>query len=184
LVGYKETRQRREQQAALVASAADAVRLTRIRYSGGNTSYLEVLTTDTDLYDAQLQLAQSQRRRRPRWCSCTPRWAGVGNSGCRLFLGRIGHGHVAVRSGIDHGVKSRRAQRVPPRRRKIVSDGVTFRLSTAILGPQHNRSTNIEVLHDLGTDESRLGVASLPLERRPYRGIQAANYAQVPAVLN
>ena len=31
-----------------------------MRYSGGNTSYLEVLTTDTDLYDAQLQLAQSQ----------------------------------------------------------------------------------------------------------------------------
>jgi outer membrane protein, multidrug efflux system len=59
LVGYKE---RREQQAALVVSAADAVRLARLRYSGGNTSYLEVLTTDTDLYDAQLQLAQSQEQ--------------------------------------------------------------------------------------------------------------------------
>ena len=62
LVGYKETRERREQQAALVVSAADAVRLARLRYSGGNTSYLEVLTTDTDLYDAQLQLAQSQEQ--------------------------------------------------------------------------------------------------------------------------
>jgi outer membrane protein, multidrug efflux system len=62
LTGYKETRERREEQAALVVSAADAVRLARLRYSGGNTSYLEVLTTDTDLYDAQLQLAQSQQQ--------------------------------------------------------------------------------------------------------------------------
>lgn len=62
LAAYKETRERREEQAALVVSAADAVRLARLRYSGGNTSYLEVLTTDTNLYDAQLQLAQSQQQ--------------------------------------------------------------------------------------------------------------------------
>jgi multidrug efflux system outer membrane protein len=62
LVAYKETRERREEQAALVVSAADAVRLAKLRYSGGNTSYLEVLTTDTDLYDAQLQLAQTQEQ--------------------------------------------------------------------------------------------------------------------------
>jgi multidrug efflux system outer membrane protein len=62
LATYKESLERREEQAALVVSAADAVRLARLRYSGCNTSYLEVLTTDTDLYDAQLQLAQSQRQ--------------------------------------------------------------------------------------------------------------------------
>lgn len=62
LVTYKETRERREEQTALVASAADAVRLAKLRYSGGNTSYLEVLTTDTNLYDAQLNLAQAQER--------------------------------------------------------------------------------------------------------------------------
>jgi multidrug efflux system outer membrane protein len=44
------------------ARAADAVRLARFRYSAGNTSYLEVLTTDTQLYDAQLTLAQAQER--------------------------------------------------------------------------------------------------------------------------
>jgi multidrug efflux system outer membrane protein len=38
------------------------VRLARLRYSGGNTSYLEVLTTDTDLYSAQLLLAQAQQQ--------------------------------------------------------------------------------------------------------------------------
>jgi multidrug efflux system outer membrane protein len=62
LVSYKETRNRREEQGALVASAADAVRLAKLRYSGGDTSYLEVLTTDTDLYNAQLQLAQTQEQ--------------------------------------------------------------------------------------------------------------------------
>jgi multidrug efflux system outer membrane protein len=61
LAAYKESREQREEQAALVVSAADAVRLARLRYSGDNTTYLEVLTTDTNLYDAQLQLAQSQQ---------------------------------------------------------------------------------------------------------------------------
>ncbi|WP_263415760.1 efflux transporter outer membrane subunit [Terriglobus albidus] len=60
LTAYKETQSRREEQTRAVASAADAVRLARLRYAGGNTSYIEVLATDTDLYDAQLQLAQAQ----------------------------------------------------------------------------------------------------------------------------
>lgn len=62
LVAYKESRERREEQTALVVSATDAVRLAKLRYSGGNTSYLEVLTTDTNLYDAQLNLAQVQEQ--------------------------------------------------------------------------------------------------------------------------
>ncbi len=62
LVSYKELRERREQESAQVLSATDAVRLARLRYAGGNTSYLEVLTTDTNLYDAQLLLAQAQQR--------------------------------------------------------------------------------------------------------------------------
>jgi multidrug efflux system outer membrane protein len=62
LVSYQETRLRREEQSEQVKSAADAVRLARLRYSGGNTSYLEVLTTDTDLYSAQLLLAQAQQQ--------------------------------------------------------------------------------------------------------------------------
>jgi len=62
LVSYKETREHREEESLQVVSAADAVRLARLRYAGGNTSYLEVLTTDTALYDAQLLLAQSQQQ--------------------------------------------------------------------------------------------------------------------------
>jgi len=60
LATYKEAKEHRDEEAALVASAADAVRLAKLRYSGGNTSYLEVLTTSTDLYDAQLRLAQTE----------------------------------------------------------------------------------------------------------------------------
>ena len=62
LVAYKETRESREEQSAQVAAAADAVRLARLRYSGGNTSYLEVLITDTNLYATQLLLAQAQQQ--------------------------------------------------------------------------------------------------------------------------
>jgi multidrug efflux system outer membrane protein len=62
LVSYKETREHSDEQAQQVKSATDAVRLARLRYSGGNTSYLEVLTTDTDLYSAQLLLAQAQEQ--------------------------------------------------------------------------------------------------------------------------
>ena len=62
LVAYQETRGRRVELAAQVDSAADAVRLVRLRYSGESTSYLEVLTTDTDLYSAQLLLAQAQEQ--------------------------------------------------------------------------------------------------------------------------
>jgi multidrug efflux system outer membrane protein len=62
LASYKETRERREEESAQVMSAADAVRLARLRYAGGNTSYLEVLTTGTNLYDAQLLLAQAQQQ--------------------------------------------------------------------------------------------------------------------------
>jgi multidrug efflux system outer membrane protein len=61
LVSYSETRARREEQAEEVKSATDAVRLARLRYVAGNTSYLEVLTTDTDLYSAQLLRAQASR---------------------------------------------------------------------------------------------------------------------------
>jgi multidrug efflux pump subunit AcrB len=61
-VAYQETRGHRVELDAQVDSAADAVRLARLRYSGGNTSYLEVLTTDTNLYSAQLLLAQAQQQ--------------------------------------------------------------------------------------------------------------------------
>ena len=61
LVAYNKTREYREQQEKQTAAAADAVRLARIRYKGGSTSYLEVLTTDTNLYNSQLTLEAAQQ---------------------------------------------------------------------------------------------------------------------------
>jgi outer membrane protein, multidrug efflux system len=56
LIAYNKTREYREQQERQTAAAADAVRLARLRYNGGSTSYLEVLTTDATLYSSQLSL--------------------------------------------------------------------------------------------------------------------------------
>jgi len=57
---YKKNREFREQQELLTASAEDASRLSNIRYKGGVTSYLEVLTNETNYFSAQLNLAQAQ----------------------------------------------------------------------------------------------------------------------------
>jgi len=45
----------------LVAAAEDSVRLARVRYQGGSTGYLEVLTNDSNLYAAQLNLVAAQQ---------------------------------------------------------------------------------------------------------------------------
>ena len=61
LIALKKQRVYREEQEKLVAAAQDAVRLARMRYQGGSTSYLEVLTTDSNLYAAQLNLVNAQQ---------------------------------------------------------------------------------------------------------------------------
>ena len=62
LVGYSRSREYREQQEKQTAAALDAVRLARMRYEGGATSYLEVLTTDTNLYNSQLTLETAREQ--------------------------------------------------------------------------------------------------------------------------
>jgi multidrug efflux system outer membrane protein len=61
LIAYNKQRVNREEQEKLVAAAADATRLARIRYEGGATAYLEVLTTDSSLYSAELNLVTAQQ---------------------------------------------------------------------------------------------------------------------------
>lgn len=61
LIAADKQRAYREQQEKLVVAAQDATRLARIRYQGGATAYLEVLTTDTNLFQAQLNLAIAQQ---------------------------------------------------------------------------------------------------------------------------
>src|ERR1700744_6670586 len=62
LIALNKDRSAREQETLLVASAQDATRLARMRYEGGATSYLEVLTTDSDLFSAQLNLVNAQEQ--------------------------------------------------------------------------------------------------------------------------
>jgi outer membrane protein, multidrug efflux system len=60
LIAVAKQRAAREQQEKLVAAAQDATRLARMRYQGGATSYLEVLTTDSNFFSAQLNLVSSR----------------------------------------------------------------------------------------------------------------------------
>ncbi len=61
LVEHRKRREARIEQQALVNSLTDAARLANVRYRGGVTSYLEVLDTERQLFDAELQLAQFER---------------------------------------------------------------------------------------------------------------------------
>jgi outer membrane protein, multidrug efflux system len=61
LVGVRQRKEVREQNEATVAAQRDALRLSTMRYERGVTSFLEVLVTERDLFDAELVLAQSWR---------------------------------------------------------------------------------------------------------------------------
>jgi multidrug efflux system outer membrane protein len=64
LVGYQRGRESRDIQERLVRSAEDARRLADMRYQGGNTSYLEVLDSDTRLFVAELGLVNAELNER------------------------------------------------------------------------------------------------------------------------
>jgi Outer membrane efflux protein len=61
LVGVRKRKEVREQNEATVAAQRDALRLSTMRYERGVTSFLEVLVTERDLFDAELLLAQAWR---------------------------------------------------------------------------------------------------------------------------
>ena len=60
LVAYRRDREFRNYQQRLVTAAQDAARLSEERYSGGRASYLEVLTNETNYFNAELGLAQAR----------------------------------------------------------------------------------------------------------------------------
>jgi multidrug efflux system outer membrane protein len=60
LVAYHKTREFRAQEEMLFRSAEDAARLSHMRYTGGVTGYLEVLTNETNAFSAELGLAQAR----------------------------------------------------------------------------------------------------------------------------
>jgi multidrug efflux system outer membrane protein len=60
LVAYQKTREVREQQELLAAAAQDSTRLAHVRYDGGASTYLEVLTNETNYLTAELNLSQAR----------------------------------------------------------------------------------------------------------------------------
>jgi multidrug efflux system outer membrane protein len=61
LIAVNKARAEREEQTKLTAAAEDAARLAKVRYDGGATSYLEVLTTNYTMFTAQLNLVSAQQ---------------------------------------------------------------------------------------------------------------------------
>jgi len=64
LIAYRKYRDFRAHQELLTAAAEDAARLSDMRYRGGATSYLEVLSSQTNWFDARLNLARARLNER------------------------------------------------------------------------------------------------------------------------
>lgn len=60
LIGYAKSHQVRIRQQDSVADLQESVRLSKLRYQGGTTTYLEVLDGQRSLYAAELTLAQAR----------------------------------------------------------------------------------------------------------------------------
>jgi multidrug efflux system outer membrane protein len=60
LIGYQKSHEYRMHQEELLISAREAAQLSDVRYRGGATSYLEVLTNETNAFNAELGLTQAQ----------------------------------------------------------------------------------------------------------------------------
>ncbi len=64
LIASSKSREYRERQLALQQAASRAADLSNVRYRGGVTTYLEVLQSQTNLFDAEIGLAQSELNER------------------------------------------------------------------------------------------------------------------------
>ncbi len=64
LIAFRKYREFREHQELLAAAAQDASRLSDIRYRGGAASYLEVLTSETNYFAAELSLSRARLNER------------------------------------------------------------------------------------------------------------------------
>lgn len=64
LIAYQKYRLYREHQELLTKYAQDAANLSDVRYKGGVTSYLEVLTSQTNYFSAELTLARARLNER------------------------------------------------------------------------------------------------------------------------
>jgi outer membrane protein, multidrug efflux system len=60
LIGYQKSHEVRIRQEVTVSDLAESVRLSNMRYTGGTTTYLEVLDGQRSLFEAELVLAQAR----------------------------------------------------------------------------------------------------------------------------
>ena len=60
LVAYQKNREFREYHEQLTVAAQDSARLSGVRYGGGRASYLEVLTNETNYFNAEQGLVQAR----------------------------------------------------------------------------------------------------------------------------
>lgn len=60
LIAYRKYRDFRQHQELLAEAAHDAANLSEMRYKGGVSSYLEVLTNETNYFSAELNLARAK----------------------------------------------------------------------------------------------------------------------------
>jgi multidrug efflux system outer membrane protein len=60
LIAIQKNREFRERQQALETAARQASDLSKVRYQGGVVSYLEVLQSETTLFNAEIELAQAR----------------------------------------------------------------------------------------------------------------------------
>ncbi len=61
LVDVRKRQEFRRQQELLVGALSDASQVAKLRYEGGVSSYLEVLDTERQYFDAEIQLVQAKR---------------------------------------------------------------------------------------------------------------------------
>jgi multidrug efflux system outer membrane protein len=64
LIAFQKLREYREREAALTRAAQDSSDLAHMRYQGGVTSYLEVLTNETNYFSAEIGLARARLNER------------------------------------------------------------------------------------------------------------------------
>ena len=64
LIAYQKDREALEQQQLLTSAAQDSDHLSLLLYRHGGASYLQVLTSETNYFAAQLNLAQAQLNER------------------------------------------------------------------------------------------------------------------------
>jgi multidrug efflux system outer membrane protein len=79
LVAYRKSKEAREQQQLLTEAAQGAARLSHVRYDAGATSNLEVLTNETNYYNAELNLSTALYSEVLALVQIYNRWGVAGN---------------------------------------------------------------------------------------------------------